>query len=153
MAGVREARALAERLHEGQTDKSGAPYIGHLRRVVEHLVDLGDASESELVAAWLHDTIEDTPMTADELLDLGFSREAVEIIQLVTRDRSTNETYAQWIGRLVRSGNRSAIRVKLADNRDNGDRERLAALGRKKAQSLGRRYAIARAELEAVLAG
>ena len=52
---VKTAQAWAERLHQGQVDKSGKPYIGHPARVAGRL----DSPETQVVG-WLHDTVEDT---------------------------------------------------------------------------------------------
>jgi (p)ppGpp synthase/HD superfamily hydrolase len=121
------AAELAETFHKGQVDKAGQPYIEHLARVVAILIArFPSATPSEIEAAWLHDALEDTTATADSLLQAGISTEAVEMIRLVTKPEGVN--YLDWITALAASGNLGAIRVKLADNEDNQDPARVAAL-------------------------
>lgn len=152
MAGVREARALAEALHREQVDKAGKPYVGHLERVVGQLQAMGEATDDEIAAAWLHDAVEDTAMTLAGLRDHGFSDGAIAIVELVTKAPEYRGAYADRIGALIDTGNRSAMRVKLADIRDNADPSRLAMLDDKQAASLARRYDAAMRRLEAALA-
>ncbi len=63
-----QALELAGRFHESQTDQAGRPYIGHILRVVDSV----DSPDEKLVAA-LHDLLEDTPVTANDLL-VGIQR-------------------------------------------------------------------------------
>ena len=148
---IEETAALAGSLHAGQTDKSGAPYIGHLARVSRHLVRLfPGASAAERHAAWLHDALEDTPTTADDLARLGYDPAVIAIVAAVTRTPGT-DTYQQRIEALAGSGFVSAMRVKLADLTDNSDPARLALLPEDRARPLARRYERAKATLEAAL--
>jgi (p)ppGpp synthase/HD superfamily hydrolase len=118
---------LAARLHAGQVDKAGAPYIDHLTRVAENLLRRWpDASHAEVAAAWLHDALEDTDATVQSLLAAGVPAEAVEIVQAVTKPEGA--IYLDWISELASTGPIGAVRVKLADNDDNRDPARVAAL-------------------------
>ena len=149
---LEETAAFAGTLHAGQTDKAGEPYIGHLIRVSRHLVRLFPrATPVERHAAWLHDALEDTPVTATELRGRGYAAEVIEIVEAVTKDPDSSQTYAERIEALARRGPRGALRVKIADLTDNGDPARLAALSEDKAASLGKRYAQARDRLLAAL--
>jgi len=122
-----QARKIAATLHAGQVDKVGHPYIAHLERVVHHLKSRWpDATPDEIVAAWLHDTLEDTDATPESLLAAGVSPAAVRIVETVTRRENTE--YLAWIADIAANGGVSAIRVKLADNQDNRDAVRVAAL-------------------------
>lgn len=147
--------ALGERLppwtfHDGQLDKAGKPYISHPERVAAILVDRWpDATTAEMQAAWLHDVLEDTEASEAILLNAGISAEAVEIVKMLTRP--PGPTYREWISSLAESGHRGAIRVKLADNADNSDPARVAALG-DAADMVRKRYVPAKAVLEAGLA-
>jgi hypothetical protein len=77
----------------------------------------------------LHDVIEDTEYTADDLLAMGYPREVVKAVQLLSRPQGESRpNYMDWIRSIAASGNRLAIRVKIADNEDNCDPERVAAL-------------------------
>ena len=144
------AKALAERLHAGQTDKAGEPYTEHLARVVDRLASqFQDASAAEIEAAWLHDALEDTDATPESLLAAGVSAEAVRIVQAVTRPEGT--AYLDWIAELARSSSISAVRVKIADNEDNRDPARVAKLPGA-AERVDSRYEPARSLLEARIA-
>ena len=139
---AKNAARLAAELHAGQVDKAGKPYIDHLIRVVLILQRrFPDATDAEIEAAWLHDAIEDTAATAESLLAAGVSQEAVDIVTLLTKPDGA--VYLEWIGELVKTGNASAIRVKLADNEDNQAPARVAALPGAE-QMVATRYAPAR---------
>ena len=109
-----DALDLMKLAHEEQVNKSGLPYWQHPVRVAELLAGAPDYVK---IAALLHDTLEDTDLTPDELLEMGLDSRSLEIILLVTRREG--ETYVAFVQRIVRSGNEWAIRVKLADNTDN----------------------------------
>ena len=70
--------------HEGQKRQTGEPYFIHPCAVVNILVDLGFDDVSTLVAAFLHDVLEDTPVTSDEL-EQKFGKEVLELVQGVTK--------------------------------------------------------------------
>lgn len=112
-AQVALAKGIAFAAHRGQLDQIGAEYIDHPGRVAERF---DPVTEPVLVAAaWLHDVLEDTAVTAQNLLEAGVQPEVVEIVQLLTRtpDVSDDAYYAR-IGR-----HPVARRVKLADLDDN----------------------------------
>lgn len=147
----RETLELAKALHSGQVDKAGAPYWTHLERVARRLVErFPNATKGQVQAALLHDSIEDAGLTAEDLRALGIEEEAIGIIQLVSRNLNPEGSYLEWIERIAASGNIGAMRVKLADNLDNSDPVRVAAiaLGPK---LVAERYAPARAILEQAL--
>lgn len=97
--------------HAGQLDKQGKPYIDHVLRVVEAVQD----GEEQAVAA-LHDVIEDTPVTLDELRMGGFfPPHVIDAVDAITR--RDDETYSEYITRVAR--NDLARTVKIADLRDN----------------------------------
>lgn len=112
--------------HEGQVDKAGIPFYTHPVRVMDKLPK--DATEAEKHAALLHDVVEDTEITLDDLSLLGYSDEITTIVGLVTRDKTDGKTYQEWIESIVASGNKSAIRIKIADNTDNMSEDRLVYL-------------------------
>lgn len=70
--------------HEGQKRQTGEPYFIHPCAVVNTLVDLGFDDVSTLVAAFLHDVLEDTPVTSDEL-EQKFGKEVLELVEGVTK--------------------------------------------------------------------
>jgi (p)ppGpp synthase/HD superfamily hydrolase len=84
------ASEIAKILHAGQVDKSGEPYIDHpegvATLVVKNYLDHPDFGIL-LAAAWLHDVLEDTAMTAAGLLELGVDPAAIEVVELLTHKR------------------------------------------------------------------
>ena len=136
--------------HGGQTDKAGAPYVGHLIRVQAHLLRLfPDASEVERHAAWLHDVLEDTAITAHDLAEIGYPDDLIALVQSLSRP--AKGSYSDWIADLVQSADTSAIRIKIADLTDNSDPERLAALPAHQSGPLAKRYIAAISQLRAAL--
>ena len=125
-----EAVKFIQKAHGGQTDKAGVPYWRHPYRVAMYYQDLfPDATENELVAALLHDVVEDTAYTFDDLAAMGVPNMVLSVLELVTKEeKPRTKTYLEWIEWIAESGNQTAIRVKLADIEDNGDPVRIAQL-------------------------
>ncbi|WP_395457700.1 HD domain-containing protein (plasmid) [Azospirillum melinis] len=147
----RDTLEFAKTLHQGQLDKAGAPYWKHLERVAHRLIErFPDATKAQLQAALLHDAIEDAGVTADDLRAAGVEEEAIAAIRLVSRNLDPEGSYLDWIGRIAASGNVTAIRVKLADNLDNSDPARVAAIAAGP-RMVAEKYAPARAILEQAL--
>lgn len=107
---------MAERAHRGQLDKAGRPYIEHPAHVAAHVE--GDAAKA---AAWLHDVVEDTGVTFDDLLAAGISSEVLEAVRLLTHDPTV--PYMEYVRRI--KANQIARAVKLADLEHNSDLSRL----------------------------
>src|SRR5690349_18878509 len=80
---VRKAYLIGARAHAGQTRKSGEPYITHPVAVAGILADLGMDAET-IIAAILHDTLEDTPLSRSEL-EAGFGTTVAELVDGVTK--------------------------------------------------------------------
>ena len=118
-------------------DEGGVPYWEHPVRVMHRLPD--DATMNEKLAALLHDVIEDTGYTANDLRDMGYPDEVVNLIRRLTRPR-LGETYHEWIAALAMRGDKSAIRIKIADNHDNIDPERLKTLPAERRKHFIKRY-------------
>lgn len=114
---IKKAIRIATRAHDGQTDKAGKPYIEHPLRVMEKC-----GNETDKICAVLHDVIEDTDLTLEDLRAEGFSEEVLEVLDLVTKQ--PGEDYEAFIERIC--ANPAACRVKLADLADNMDLSRLA---------------------------
>jgi (p)ppGpp synthase/HD superfamily hydrolase len=127
MAMLGKAIAIAAQAHQDQYDKAGAPYILHPLRMMLRM-----SSETEMIAAVLHDVVEDTDWTLEQLRQAGFAEEVVQAVECVThRD---HETYDEFVAR-VRT-NVIARKVKLADLEDNMDMRRLGTLTEKDTQRL-----------------
>lgn len=109
---------IATKAHSGQFDKGGSPYILHPLRVMLSL----DNDEDRIVGI-LHDVLEDTSITLQHLEDNGFLGEIEILDALVSITRKSNESYKDFILRVKL--NPIALRVKLADLRDNMDISRI----------------------------
>lgn len=123
---------LAVASHQGARDKTGEPYILHVLRVMlavpPHL----------RVTGVLHDIVEDTAVTVDELPDHGISGESCAIIDVLTR-REGEEYDSTYLARLA--ANPGAVLVKLADLADNVSRSYLLRqLDEPEARRLMKRY-------------
>jgi len=119
---VKAAKELAKKLHDGMTDKYGNPYFYHLERVANRVRDMeynmvDETSEINLyiVAAYLHDVIEDTDYLIGDIID-EYGETVAEAVKLLTRDKE--ETYADYIVGIKNSvflEGKIARVVKLAD--------------------------------------
>ena len=148
--GETSARLLATFAHLGQTDKAGKAYIEHPSRVVEHLVAstryrhlTPEQRDWAVQAAWLHDVLEDTPVTLTMLRAFGVPLPVVNTVWALTRKhgQSPEDYYAE----VARS--EVAVAVKAADIADNSHPARLALLPEKDSARLHRKYTKARALL------
>lgn len=119
MSNLEKAISLASQAHFGQSDKAGQPYILHPLRVMMRL-----AADDERIVAVLHDVVEDSNITLDDLLKLGFSEEIVSALDCLTKREG--EPYSEFLDRV--STNALARAVKIEDIRDNLDPARLALL-------------------------
>lgn len=140
MPTLEEAIALAAQAHRGQVDKAGQPYVLHLLRVMFRV-----ETEQERITAVLHDLVEDTGHTFDDLRALGYPAEIVEALDCLTR--RPEESYEQFVERAA--ANPLARRVKLADIEDNMDIRRYTALAERDLERL-QRYLRAWRRLKAV---
>ena len=140
---IRAAYEYAAKLHDGQMRKSGDPYISHPIAVAEIVASLGLDTDS-ICAAFLHDTVEDTDVTLEQL-SAQFPSEVVEAVQLLTHTQGT--TYFDYV-RKIRT-NPIATKVKLADLQHNSDETRFAGMdvSPEKNSYLRSKYAKARAIL------
>ena len=114
-----KALRIAIEAHKGQTDKSGRTYVMHPIRVAERCKD-----PRAKIVALLHDTIEDTNVTPESLLEDGFPEEIVEAVMGVTKREC--EGYEVFVRRAAR--NPISKEVKMADLEDNMDIRRLEML-------------------------
>ena len=110
------ARAIAEKAHADQVDKAGEPYIGHPAHVAASVE--GDKAKA---VAWLHDVVEDTSTTFDDLRAAGVDDEVLAALELLTHDKSA--PYMEYVAAIKKSD--LARTVKLADLAHNSDLSRL----------------------------
>jgi len=127
---------------DGIVDKSGEPYLRHLTTVAAQFPQQSD----QYRVALLHDVLEDTSTTYEDLQYM-FGYFIAAPVLIISRE--DGETYMEFIDRICNSGNRVAIEVKIADNKDN------QGLLRKRAYNLPsgmqQRYSVALAKLEHAL--
>lgn len=113
---LEDAIRLAVEAHHGQRDRYGQPYILHPLRVMFRL-----QGETDRMVGVLHDVIEDTPRTMEDLRRIGYSEEILKALDSVTK--RAGEPYDDFV--LRSKANPIGRRVKLADLEDNMDRRRL----------------------------
>ena len=118
-ATLENAIALARRAHLGQTDKAGKDYIEHPLRVMENCT-----SDNAKIVGVLHDVVEDSDTTLDDLQQMNF---APEVVALLTK--SDDIEYSNYIAQI--KNNAIAREVKIADLRDNMNLSRIAQPGEK----------------------
>lgn len=102
--------------HKEQTDKSGLPYVFHPFHLAEQMSD-----ELTAAAALLHDVVEDTPYTLDDLRSQGFPETVIDALELLTHREGVS--YFDYVAAIKL--NPIARQVKMADLRHNSDLTRL----------------------------
>ncbi|MBQ9902454.1 MAG: bifunctional (p)ppGpp synthetase/guanosine-3',5'-bis(diphosphate) 3'-pyrophosphohydrolase [Clostridia bacterium] len=116
---TKKAMRLMYEAHKDAWDKSGVPYVFHPFHVAEQMDD-----EISTIVALLHDVVEDTDYTLDDLRKMGFSEEVCEALDLLTHRKE--EPYPDYV-RSIRN-NPIAAKVKLADLAHNSDRSRFDSM-------------------------
>ncbi|HEX7307554.1 phosphohydrolase [Lentzea sp.] len=132
MFTLEDAIAIATSAHDGQVDKSGRPYIGHPLRVMGSV-----SGEHERMAAVLHDVVEDTAVTAADLLERGCP--AVVVDAVVALSHLPDEPQEDYLRRVA--ANPLARTVKHADIADNLSPARIARLDEATQERLKAKYA------------
>ena len=107
--------SLAATMHEGQVDKGDMPYIFHVVEVARRVMEKYNDAELACIAAG-HDLIEDTPMTAEQLLREGFTPRIVKGIETLSKNGKSYEQYKAGVLSSI-----DAIRVKYEDIGHNTD--------------------------------
>lgn len=133
-----KAVTIALEAHKGAIDKAGMPYAGHIMRVMQ----AGKTYDEKIVGV-LHDLVEDTDWTFDQLLEEGFPQHIVDALRCVTKI-SDDEPYEEFIQRV--KSNPLAVAVKINDLTDNMDIRRLTTITEADVQRL-RKYLKAYREL------
>ena len=119
---TKKALKLCFDVHKEQVDKSGLPYVFH----PFHLAEQMDTEETTVVAL-LHDVVEDSELTLDDLRQMGFGDAVIAALALLTHDPAVE--YMDYV-RAIKD-NPIARAVKLADLRHNSDLTRLDTLDEK----------------------
>jgi (p)ppGpp synthase/HD superfamily hydrolase len=127
IATVEDAVSIAARAHREQKDKAGATYLLHPLRMMLRM-----NTEAAMMAAVLHDVVEDTEWTLERLREAGFSEEVLEAVDCLTHREG--ESYQEFVER-VRT-NPIARQVKIADLEDNMNVRRINQIGPKELERL-----------------
>jgi (p)ppGpp synthase/HD superfamily hydrolase len=126
---LERAVELAVAAHVGQRDRQGQPYITHPLRVMARV-----QGTREKIVAILHDVVEDTAWTLEQLREAGFPADIVHAVDCVTKREG--EVYEDFVTRSA--SDPTALRVKLADLEDNMDVRRLNEVTPKDMERLNR---------------
>lgn len=122
MSTISRAIGIAAAAHEGQLRKDETPYVFHPLRLM-----LKVRGEAEQIAAVLHDVVEDTEWTLEQVRAEGFPEAAMEALELLTHDPAI--PYDEYIEGISR--NPIARRVKIADLEDNMNLQEIPELTEK----------------------
>lgn len=112
---TKKAMKICFKLHKEQVDKSGLPYVLHPIHLAEQMTD-----ENSCIVALLHDTVEDTDYTIEEIRT-EFGDEIADAITLLTHESSVD--YIDYVGKIKK--NPLAAKVKIADLIHNSTLSRL----------------------------
>ena len=116
MSTLEKAIEISAKAHAGQIDKAGKPYIIHPIRVMLRMESI-----PEQIVAVLHDVVEDSAVTIDDLASEGFSKAILDAVDAITKRHG--ETRMDAAKRAA--SNPIALTVKLADNAENMDLGRI----------------------------
>lgn len=119
---TKKAMKLCFEAHKEQVDKSGLPYVFHPFHVAEQMTD-----EITTAIALLHDVVEDTDYTLQDLIDMGFPREVTDALALLTHEEGV--PYLEYVAGI--KADPAAMAVKLADLAHNSDSARLDSVDEK----------------------
>ena len=119
---TKKALKLCFDVHKEQVDKSGLPYVFHPFHLAEQM-----ETEDTTIVALLHDVVEDSDLTLDDLRQMGFGVAVIAALALLTHDPAVE--YMDYV-RAIKD-NPIARAVKLADLRHNSDLTRLDTLDEK----------------------
>lgn len=119
---TKKALKLCFESHKEQVDKSGMPYVFHPFHLAEQMND-----EATTVVALLHDVVEDTDITFEDLEKQGFGEEIISALKLLTHNDDT--PYMDYVAKI--KNNKIATAVKLADLKHNSDLSRLDTVDEK----------------------
>jgi (p)ppGpp synthase/HD superfamily hydrolase len=133
---VEKAMAIAVLAHDGQKDKAGLPYILHPLRLA-----MEANTYEQTIVALLHDVVEDTCVTIEELAE-HFSANIIEAIDILTKKKDQN--YTQYLTSIKESNNSLAYTTKIQDLIDNTNAERMKLLDSNSIVYLQQKYSLAK---------
>lgn len=129
MSNIETAIQTALKAHKGQLDKTGAPYILHLMKLMIQCSD-----EQEMITCVIKDVINDSDITSYELVSHGFSHSIVEAVECLTRH--DDESFEAFVERIA--NNEIARKIKIKEIRDNLDLTRLSYLSSRDLVNIGK---------------
>lgn len=112
---TRKAMIIAYNAHQNQFDKANVPYIYHPIHIAEQM-----ETELECIVALLHDVVEDTDITFNDL-EKEFPKEVIDLLKILTHDKKID--YIEYIKKV--KTNPIATKIKIADLKHNSDITRL----------------------------
>lgn len=134
MVSLKETEALVREKFSGIEDSQGVPMAEHMARVVASVPQ----NLTIMTVAWLHDIVEDTDVTLEDLSD--YPAVVVEAVRLLTHNKKEMK-YPEYIDRLIDSENAIALCVKIADQRDNTNPNRWLGMNPHMARALTKKWA------------
>ncbi len=126
-----KAELIVRAVFKNIRDKGGNPYLDHLYYVSDHLKDI-----NMKIVGLLHDLIEDTDITYNDLLEVGFTKNIIDAVELLTK----KEEYDKYIDRIINSNNKIALMVKKVDLENNMDLSRIKKPTSKDYDRLNNKY-------------
>ena len=119
---TKKAINLMFKKHKDQVDKSGLPYVFHPFHIAEQMKD-----ENTTIVALLHDIVEDTDTTFEDLKEMGFNDKVIDALKLMTHNK--DEDYFKYVEKIGK--NPIARKVKIKDLEHNMDTSRLNVVTKK----------------------
>lgn len=141
---IQTVRELARKLHANQVDKGNTPYFFHVESVALALAPFGDEA---MMVGYLHDSIEDTDITAEDLHKIyGIPDNVIESVRFMSRNLySENQTYMDMIRVIASTGTYHSRLAKIADNAHNSRLDRVIENASQEAMDFSaKRYSRAR---------
>lgn len=126
-----KAELIVRAVFKNIRDKGGNPYLDHLYYVSDNLKDI-----NMKIVGLLHDLIEDTDITYNDLLEVGFTKNIIDAVELLTK----KEEYDKYIDRIINSNNKIALMVKKVDLENNMDLSRIKKPTSKDYDRLNNKY-------------
>lgn len=156
MPTITKTKILVKAALSGQKDRQGVSKYDHCLRVANNMANLLKqhklllANSTDYIhVALLHDIIEDSDITENDLHMFGYNNKTIDAVKLLTHDEGSD--YMAYIDHLCASGNLLALLGKLSDNLDNDNPERLGGLDDKFRAYLTNRYSGVREKLETAI--
>ena len=115
-SGIDEAIEIATQVFAGERDLDGKPALLHALAV-----GMAGKTNDEKIVGFLHDVVEDSKWEVEDLMREGFSEEVTRAVAILTHEK-WHENYNQYIDRIIHSGSKLAINVKMNDLRHNIER-------------------------------